>query len=384
MADPSTAQPQPAALVGQRLIPPYSWFFTRSRWAFLFAVGVPLMGWLALVLLRRFWWTGCPIFWNEEIPVAFAFAYAGGLSLLLSHLFHRLMTDLGGIHQEVDRLLAEQHESFHRPGLLVGMPLIVAAFAISARFYSLESLNPFVELRFDLLFCGWLYLGFLQLLQAIALCGRYSEIVRRLGEAAVRGYLRRKQLHSISAFYLKVALLASLDFAFGALMVSSLNIIYGYNGANVPAAFFWQLVQGGPLLVRTFSRSLGAIIGDPILIEVFMTLSLYAAASMGAVVYFLVPQWGVHKLLQQRKQAAADRIETMLEESEAALIAQPGEVSLERFTRYSLVQEAVDRMPEWPFRARGVLGTLLLFGIPSILVLLKEFFLQAIVNLLTQ
>jgi len=377
---PTAAKP----LIEERLIPPYSWLFSNPRWAGFWAAVFPFSGWLLLVGLRRSVFTEIPVYWNEEIPVALAFTYAGGLSLLLSHLFHRLTSDLAGIHPEVDQLLVDQHQSFHRPGLLVGMPLIVGALAISARFFSIGVLNPFVDVWFDYLFCLWLYLGFLQLLQAIALCGRYSEIVRRLGEAAVRGHLRRKHLHLVSSFYLKVAILASLDFAFGALMVSSLNVIFGYSGTNIIASFFWQLVQGGPLLAKTFGRPIGSIVSDPILIELFMTFVLYAAASLGAVVYFLVPQWGVHKLLQKRKQAASERIEGLLEESESALIANPGEVSLERFTRYSLVQDAVDRMPEWPFQARGVLGTLLLLGIPSVLVLMKEFLLQAVVNLLTK
>ncbi|MFZ2960065.1 MAG: hypothetical protein WA705_24555 [Candidatus Ozemobacteraceae bacterium] len=367
-----------------RLIPPFSWLFSGYRTALLANVLIPLAGWLLLLAARRNVWPADAVYWNEEIPVLVSFMFAAILSLLLSSQFQALRKRLTGVHPEVDLLLAEQNRQFHGAGLLVIMPLVVSTIAISIRYISAGYLNPYVDISFDYAFCSWLWIGFCYFLNTLALCGRYSEIIRRLGEAAEKGFLRRRHLFDISSFYLRVAMLVSVLFALGAITVYSLNIIYGFNGSNWPLVAMRESFLGGQYFFDLFHRPLKDYFENPIYIELTIFLLLNGIASFGAAAYFIVPQWGIHRMLKRRKEAARERIDELLENGETEVIARPGELSFEKFTRYTLMKEAIDQMPEWPFQARGALGTILLFGIPGLLVFLKEIFLNIFANVLTK
>ncbi|MBI3039741.1 hypothetical protein HYY75_11975 [bacterium] len=369
------------------LIPPFGWVFKNQATAFLFSILFMPALWFILAAMRKVIWPKEEIFWSSEILTLLGFTYAGFLSLLLSKMFNALRNDFTSQgHPELISLFSKQYCAFHSTRWMVTIPIILSTIAISIRFICVDYLKPFGNFNFEVFWTAWLFLGFCFVLNAMALCARYTEIVRELGNATASGVLKRSEIKVVSKFYFKVAILASIHFALSAFIVYSIYLIYTYRGAEWPGYTILNWLSSLP------SSKLKELIHSPeslstfyfLFLEIACVFLLYATVSLGAVAYFILPQWGVHKLLSKRKTALIEKLESLKECAESSMVENPTEPLLEKFTKYDLIKKSLNDLSEWPFEAQGILGTLLLVGIPSLLVLFKEFLLEAFVSFATK
>lgn len=318
------------------------------------------------------------IFWPHELTLVSGFAFVAYLCLRLAQDFFSLQAELHGKRPEVDALLETQRQVFHRRRWLVLMPALLAGFAVSLRFIAAEGFQPFHSSVFEFFWLVWLYLGFFLLLHASVLSGRYSEVVKQLSEAGSGGLIDRPALAAISRFYFRIALLNSVFFAVGVFTVFSLHMIYTYSGNLWPGYAClrqlpdWMIHRRVDLL-----RENGEM-----MVEVFLVVLFYASACFASFVYFFVPQWGLHAMLLERKRRVLEAILGKLAVAENDLIAEPREEALRRFSELNGYREAVEKLPEWPFVGEGFPQPSLLIIIPGFLVLMKELFLETLINLI--
>jgi len=362
------------------MVPPFSWVFRSTRSAMLWVLGLMTGGWVLLILSRKLIWDNELILWAHEFTLLVAFCYAGCLSPWLAKNLHQLVAELSGKHAEFDALLANQSAIFHQRRWLVVMPPILSAVAISLRFFAMEYLRPYRNDLFEYGFLAWVFLGFCFILNAAVLCGRYTELIRQCGEATLKGILGRQELNRISRFYFRIAISTSIFFAFAAFTVFSMELIYTYSGSIWPGYGLLRRLPGIFLERRVQELSMNM----EVFYEVLFIGLLYLAACLSSLAYFVIPQWGVHSLLAERKKRVLEVVETRYQAAENAMIADPGETACRKFADESFVKEHIERLPEWPFSGEGWTGTLLLLFIPGILVLAKEIFLETLVSLLTK
>ncbi len=359
------------------LVEPYGWVFRRLRPAFLFTLLFMPLTWMGLVLIRRWWAMERFIFWENELTILATFTGGGVFALVLGYLYARLESELVAMRPTIAPLLAELRRRLHHRTGLVWMPLGLAAVAIGIRYFSGDDFNPFGFWSFDTIFSVWLFMGFWFILHTTSLCARYTEIARVLGHEVAEGRLGQQEMKTLSRFYLKVAVIASFHFAACALSVYSLYIIYTYAGNMWQGYQLIRFKPGIPLLEQAIKAW-----NDPLFSEVAIFFALYGSVSIAPVVYFILPQWEVHQILVRRKETLLAKCRQMQAEAENRLGPKATAADLEEYARCASVAESVEKMPEWPFEMGGKLGTVFLLAIPSLLVLVKEVFLEAVLQIL--
>ena len=358
------------------LIEPFCWIFQRFRPALVsLSLFMPLL-WISTVVLRQLWGMERVIFWEDELTVVAAFTGAGVFALFLAKLFFNLQTELTAVKPQVAPLLAKQHISLHNRSTVIWFPLGLAALAIGIRYISGSDFNPFGNWTVDFLFSAFLFLGFFFILNTTALCARYTEIARTLGHEVAEGRLGRQEMRTLSAFYLKVAVIASFHFALCAMTVYALYLIYTYSG---------NMWQGYKLIRLTpglkMSEQISRAWNDPLFNEIAIFFGLYGSVSLAPLVYFIVPQWEVHRILVRRKEGLLKTGRKMVGEAENRLGPNASEADLENYAHCLSTLESVEKMGEWPFELGGKMGAFLLIAIPSFIVLIKEVVVGAFVNI---
>ncbi|HEY9068977.1 MAG TPA: hypothetical protein VIV61_01900 [Candidatus Ozemobacteraceae bacterium] len=380
-ADTAASPPPPRGntSVGavSELVAPWSWCFTRFSTALAATLAFCPTLWLLLIAIRRHFFPGDPFYWNHEMTLTLAFTTAGATSLFLARLLNRLIADLLAYHPDMLDLLAGLRDRFHDWRWLVPAPLLLAIVAISIRYITALEFSPFDSMRLDILFSGWLLAGFFFMLNATVLCGRYTELVRRIAHEVAVGKLGRVETGLLSRFYLKVAVLATVHFGFCVIIIYTLHLVYTYRGLMWPA---YALLRWRPGL--NLAGQLTMLLKDPLFFELAIFFGLLALASLAPLLYFTYPQWEVHKLLDARRQALLTGARTRLDEIERRLTPDAPEAEFDLFDRRRNAVRAIEEMPTWPFAGYGTLGTALLIALPGILVLIKEVFLQALIQLL--
>lgn len=362
------------------LVAPFSWFFSRSGsakvFAWLFAGGL----WLLLLLARWNLFPLEPVYWAHECILVLSFTFATCTSVWLLDLFATLRQDLSGAHEQVRLLLEQQYQDLRGWGQLIVMPVLVGGLAISIRYVcSSDIFEPFTNRTLDYLFSFWLFVGFCCFMHAMVPVARFSRIVRILGEVAEDGRLGRSEIRKVSGFYLKTAVLSTLMFFLGGMVIFVLHLIYTYHGNPWPGLYVFSGIKA-----QSLWGFLTAVYRHDSSLEILVAVLLYGGISLGSLIYFLVPQWNVHELLVHRKQRSLERAEQALEEAEKQMMAAPGAESMERYTRQTMMVQAVENMPEWPFDGRGFVGFLLVMLLPALIVIFKEIILETIVGFLTR
>jgi len=336
--------------------------------------------WLLLLAIRRWTYPAEPVYWAHECIVVLSFTYAACVSVWLHGAFGTLRADLRAADTRVRDLLEQQYLEMQGWGQLIVMPLVVSGIAILIRYVcSSDIFEPFTDRNLDYLFSAWLFTGFCAFMHALVPVARFSRIVRVLGDAASDGRLSRSEIRRVAAFYLQVSMLATLLFILGGMVIFDMHLVYTYHGNPWPGMYVFSGIQA-----RTLSAYLAAVSSHDSFIEIVVVLLLYGGISLGSLIYFLVPQWNVHELLAHRKQKAFERAEKSLENAEKRMMSEPGEETMERYARQTMVVQAVENMPEWPFDGRGFIGFLAVILLPALLVLFKEIILETIVSALTK
>jgi len=337
---------------------------------------MPLL-WLVSVFLRRFFGLSNMIFWSDELTILATFTGGGIFALLPVRLFHQFEAELVALKPHVAPLFDDLRRELHHRNGLVFFPLGLAALAIGIRYFNGDDFNPFAAGWFDYFYSVYLFLGFFFILNTTTLCARYTGIARVLGHEVAEGRLGRQEMRSLSRFYLKIAVIASFHFALCALSVYALYIIYTYSGNMWPGYRLIRFVQGVPL-----TRQLVNVTRDPLFGEVVIFFALYGSVSIAPIVYFIFPQWEVHRILVMRKECLLKKSRQMLEIAENSLGPNATGADLENYSRCVAILDSVEKIVEWPFEIGGKLGTIILIGIPSLLVLIKEVFLEAFLKFL--
>ncbi|HOT28871.1 MAG TPA: hypothetical protein PLU72_11825 [Candidatus Ozemobacteraceae bacterium] len=359
------------------LIAPWSWCFTRFSSALAATLAFSPALWLVLVAVRSGLYPGDPCYWNHEMTLVTAFTAAGAISLFLARLLGRLVANLSRMHPDMADFLGRLRDRFHDWRWLVPGPLLLGALAISIRYVTAGEFTPFASTHVDILFSVWLLVGFFFVLNATVLCGRYTELVKRIAHEIASGKLGRAETILLSRFYLNVAVLATIHFSFCVIIIYTMHLLYTYNGMMWPA---YALLRWRPGL--GLAGQIALLVKDPLFIEVVIFFGLLGLASLAPLLYFTYPQWEVHKLLDVRRRRLLDEAQKRLDEIETRLRPDSPEADFETFSRRRLIAQAIEEMPTWPFSGYGTAGTLLLIAMPGFLVLLKEVFLQAFVQLL--
>jgi len=359
------------------LIAPWAWCFSRFSTSLAATLMVCPALWIVLVFIRKTVYISDPIYWNHELTLVLAFSVAGVTSLFLARLLGRLISGLSELHPDMAGFLEQQRCRFHDWRWLVPGPVILAAVAISIRYITASEFTPFESGQFDVIFSGWLLIGFFFMLNATVLCGRYTEMVKRIAHEVAVGKLGRAETSLLSRFYLNVAILATIHFSFCVIIIYTLHLVYTYRGLMWPA---YALLRWYPGL--TLAGQITMLLKDPLFFELAIFFGLVGLASLAPLLYFTYPQWEVHKLLDARRISLLDGARKRLDEIETQLRADSSESDFELYERRRRVVETVERMPAWPFSGYGTLSTVFLIALPGLLVLLKEVFLQAIVQLL--
>lgn len=359
------------------LIAPWSWCFSRFSSALAATLAFCPGLWLALVALRSILYPGNPYYWNHEMTLVTAFTAAGTISLFLARLLGRLVTNLSRLHPDLANFLGQLRDRFHDWRWLVPGPLLLGALAISIRYVTAGEFSPFASTHVDILFSAWLLAGFFFMLNATVLSGRYTELVKRIAHEIASGKLGRTETILLSRFYLKVAVLATVHFSFCVIIIYTLHLLYTYNGMMWPA---YTLLRWRPGL--GLAGQIALLVKDPLFFEILIFFGLLGLASLAPLLYFTYPQWEVHKLLDVRRRRLLDEAQKRLDEIETRLRPDSPEADFEMFSRRQRIVQTIEDMPTWPFSGYGTAGTLLLIALPGFLVLLKEVFLQAIVQLL--
>ncbi len=359
------------------LVAPWSWCFTRFSSALAATLAFSPALWLALVAVRSILYPGNPCYWNHEMTLVTAFTAAGAISLFLARLLGRLVANLSRLHPDMADVLGQLRDRFHDWRWLVPGPFLLGALAISIRYVTAREFSPFATTHVDILFSAWLLIGFFFVLNATVLSGRYTELVKRIAHEIASGKLGRAETILLSRFYLKVAVLATIHFSFCVIIIYTLHLLYTYNGMMWPA---YALLRWRPGL--GLAEQIALLVKDPLFIEVVIFFGLLGLASLAPLLYFTYPQWEVHKLLDVRRQRLLDEARKRLDEIETRLRPDSPETDFEMFSRRRNIVRTIEDMPTWPFSGYGTAGTLLLIALPGFLVLLKEVFLQAFVQLL--
>lgn len=359
------------------LIAPWSWCFTRFSTALAATLATCPVLWLVLVVVRKQLYPGDHFYWNHEMTLVLAFTAAGATSLFLARMLGRLISSLSQLHPDMADFLEQLRDRFHDWRWLVPGPLLVAAVAISIRYISAMEFSPFVSMQVDILFSCWLLVGFFFLLNATVLCGRYTELVKRIAHEVVVGKLGRAETSLLSRFYLKVAILATIHFSFCVIIIYTLHLVYSYNGMMWPA---YALLRWRPGL--GLADQLAMLVKDPLFFEIVIFFGLLGLASLAPLLYFTYPQWEVHKLLAARRRSLLNGTRSRLDEIETRLRPDSPETDFELYERRRRIVQTVEDMPAWPFSGYGTLGTIFLIALPGLLVMLKEVFLQAFIQLL--
>lgn len=359
------------------LIAPWSWCFTRFSSALAATLAFCPALWLALVAARSVLYPGDPCYWNHEMTLVTAFTAAGAISLFLARLLGRLVAHLSRLHPDMADFLVQLRERFHDWRWLVPGPLLLGALAISIRYVTANEFSPFASTNVDILFSAWLLVGFFFVLNATVLSGRYTELVKRIAHEIASGKLGRAETILLSRFYLKVAVLATIHFSFCVIIIYTMHLLYTYNGMMWPA---YALLRWRPGL--GLAGQIALLVKDPLFVEVVIFFGLLGLASLAPLLYFTYPQWEVHKLLDVRRRRLLDEAQKRLDEIETRLRPDSPETDFEVFSRRRRIVQTIEDMPTWPFSGYGTAGTILLIALPGFLVLLKEVFLQALVQLL--
>ncbi|MBP7636217.1 hypothetical protein KBA41_18765, partial [Candidatus Ozemobacteraceae bacterium] len=281
------------------------------------------------------------------------------------------------LHPDMADVLGQLRDRFHDWRWLVPGPLLLGALAISIRYVTAREFSPFASTHVDILFSAWLLVGFFFVLNATVLSGRYTELVKRIAHEIASGKLGRAETILLSRFYLKVAVLATIHFSFCVIIIYTLHLLYTYNGMMWPA---YALLRWRPGL--GLADQITMLVKDPLFIEVVIFFGLLGLASLAPLLYFTYPQWEVHKLLDVRRRRLLDGAQKRLDEIETCLRPDSAEADFELFSRRRNIVQTIEDMPTWPFSGYGTAGTLMLIALPGLLVLLKEVFLQAFVQLL--
>ncbi|HOY67204.1 MAG TPA: hypothetical protein PLP29_09955, partial [Candidatus Ozemobacteraceae bacterium] len=341
------------------LVAPWSWCFTRFSTALATTLVLCPTLWLVLIVIRKHLFPGNPFYWNHEMTLTLAFTVAGVTSLFLARLLNQLIVDLSGYHPDMHGLLSGLRDRFHDWRWLVPGPLLLGAVAISIRYVTALEFTPFDTLAVDLLFSGWLLVGFFFMLNATVLCGRYTELVRRIAHEVAVGKLGRAETGLLSRFYLKVAVLATVHFGLCVIIIYTLHLVYTYRGLMWPA---YALLRWRPGL--GLAGQLTMLLKDPLFFELAIFFGLLALASLAPLLYFTYPQWEVHKLLDARRQALLAGVRSRLDEVERRLTPDAPEAEFDLFDRRRSAVRAIEEMPTWPFSGYGTLGTVLLIALP--------------------
>jgi|GEM_PF-1751701 len=359
------------------LIAPWSWCFTRFSTALAATLSIYPALWLILVGIRKTIYISDSIYWNHELTLVLAFSAAGATSLFLARLLGRLVSGLSALHPDMAGFLEQLRGRFHDWRWLVPGPAVLAAVAISIRYITASEFTPFESGQFDAIFSGWLLIGFFFMLNATVLCGRYTEMVKRIAHEVAVGKLGRAETSLLSRFYLNVAILATIHFGFCVIIIYTLHLVYTYRGLMWPA---YALLRWYPGL--TLAGQLTMLLKDPLFFELAIFFGLIGLASLAPLLYFTYPQWEVHKLLDARRKSLLEGTRKRLDEIETQLRPDSPESDFELYERRHRVVETIEQMPSWPFSGYGTASTIFLIALPGLLVLLKEVFLQAVVQLL--
>lgn len=375
---PAKGIPRPECTADEAaLIAPWSWCFTSFSAALVATLAFCPTLWLALVAIRLTLYPGNPFYWNHELTLVTAFTAAGTISLFLSRMLERLLSSLAKLHPDMRDFLGQLRDRFHDWRWLVPGPLLLGALAISIRYVTAMEFSPFPSTQVDILFSAWLLTGFFFVLNATVLSGRYTELVRRIAHEVASGKLGRAETTLLSRFYLKIAVLATIHFSFCVIIIYTLHLVYTYNGMMWPA---YALLRWRPGL--GLAGQITLLVKDPLFIEVLIFFGLLGLASLAPLLYFTYPQWEVHKLLDIRRRRLLVEAQKRLDEIETRLRPDSPEADFEMFSRRRNIVQTIEDMPSWPFSGYGTAGTILLIAMPGFLVLLKEVFLQAFVQLL--
>ncbi|MBF0502894.1 MAG: hypothetical protein HQM09_22355 [Candidatus Riflebacteria bacterium] len=362
------------------LVAPFSLVFRRRWVAALFVFLFFSLSWLGFVLFRIIWFSWNIIYWKDELTMLIAFVAAGCFSLYLPHLFCDLCGDLVAQRSSLAENFGKQYRKFHDSRWLIPFPAALSTVFIIVRYAAGREFDPFQTWSVDFVFSIWLFFGFFTILHATVLCARYTEVAHLLREEAVEGRLSRNEIHTLSRFYLKVAIVATIHFGFCAMVMSAINMIYTYHGTMI-----WSPLD----LIRwrkglSFGQQFAAMIRDPLFPDIMVMLLLHAAVSIAPVVYLIFPQWDIHKLLVHRKEGLLAKARQDLEDIEGRLTPQSEIAEFDEFTRRSRNIESLERLPEWPFEVGGSIGTLMLVVLPTILILGKDILLEVFVNIITK
>ena len=152
----------------------------------------------------------------------------------------------------------------------------------------------------------------------------------------------------------------------------------GYARTSLGAAVFsicvFWLVISKPLFLDSMSTKLLSQI--PFLVEM-LCLSVIIP-----ILYLMVPQWRLHRILTKRKKEISDLFYSELRLTEKEFLMKPQRELAAKYLLERQMSREIDNLPEWPFRFESLAQIVTLVAIPVFLFVFKEIAVEVLVELL--
>lgn len=147
--------------------------------------------------------------------------------------------------------------------------------------------------------------------------------------------------------------------------------IYIYNHPSASVKLIGRLLLNFAMFYATPAYSMCVVIAILVSPLKLTQMIWIIAGALIVLLYFFVPQWGLHKAMYAHKQNLMHKVSVAADKVIHEWTSNPMPETLAQFTKLCELEERIAKMDEWPFNAAWLASLLTTLIIPMLLAILQ-------------